>query len=226
MKTLAALLFLFAAAVLRAGESQPFVFSGVLHEHAATQVALTAAAGGASKWVEVGQQFGGYDIVSFDESAATLLVRQGAREYQIKLQEVIIKPPAALDPALSGKIRNNLRLLWAAAQQFFIETGKTTATFADLVGEEKTIKALESVSGEDYTSLVINADARGLSVRTMSGETVSFAEALYAIKPGDTGAKIARDNHVTLTDLVALNPDVDWKKLKAGQVVNVSPASK
>ena len=40
----------------------------------------------------------------------------------------------------------------------------------------------------------------------------------YVIKTGDnSGTKIAKENGVSLTDLMAVNPDVDWKKLKIGQ---------
>jgi LysM repeat protein len=39
----------------------------------------------------------------------------------------------------------------------------------------------------------------------------------YVVKPGDnSGAKIARDHGVALPDLMAVNPSVDWKKLKVG----------
>jgi len=227
MKTLAALLFLFAIVVLRAGESQPFVFSGVLHDGSVTRVALTASAGGASKWVDVGQQFQGFHVVSYDESTTTLLVRNDTQTLHIPLQEAKITPPAtSLTPEIRARIRDNLHQLWVAAQQYFIETGKTTAAFDDLVGDGKYIKSIEAISGEDYTSLVFTAAGKNIAVSTASGETVSFAEIFYTLKPGDTGAKIARTNGLLLADLLALNPDVNWAKLKVGQVVKVSPDQK
>jgi LysM repeat protein len=47
----------------------------------------------------------------------------------------------------------------------------------------------------------------------------------YIIKSGDTGHKIARANGVSLSDLLAVNPDVDWKHLKVGQKIKL-PAKK
>jgi len=227
MKTLAALWFLLAVAVLQAGEPSPFVFSGVLHDGASTKVALTTSAGGESKWVNVGQPFGGYEIVSYDENSSTLLARRDGREFHIALQDAKIAPITnQLEPEVRGKIRSNLHQLWAAAQQYFLETGKTTAAFSDLVGDGKYIKSIEPISGEDYTSLVFSADAKSIAVRTSAGETVSFAEIFYAVKAGDGGAKIARANHLTLADLQALNPGVNWAKLRVGQVIKVSAEQK
>ncbi|MBS0630369.1 MAG: LysM peptidoglycan-binding domain-containing protein [Verrucomicrobia bacterium] len=47
----------------------------------------------------------------------------------------------------------------------------------------------------------------------------------YIVKSGDGGAKIARANGVSLTDLMAVNPDVNWKKLHPGQKIKL-PAKK
>ncbi len=43
----------------------------------------------------------------------------------------------------------------------------------------------------------------------------------YIIQPGDTGLKIAAKHDLTLADLIALNPEVQWTKLKAGQLVRI-----
>lgn len=44
----------------------------------------------------------------------------------------------------------------------------------------------------------------------------------YIVKPGDTsGAKIARDHGVTLSDLMAVNPSVNWTKLKVGDKLKI-----
>ncbi len=39
----------------------------------------------------------------------------------------------------------------------------------------------------------------------------------YIVKAGDGGAKIARNNGVSLADLQAVNPGVNWTKLAVGQ---------
>jgi LysM repeat protein len=226
MKTLAAF-FILAAAALQAEESQPLVFSGIVRDGSATRVALTTLSGGESKWVNVGQQFQGYAIVSYDENSTTLVVNKDNQEFHIALQKAKISPPSTpLTPENRSQIQNNLRLLWLSAQRFFIETGKTSAAFGDLVGDGKYIKAIEPVSGEDYTPLIFSADAKGIAVHTASGEIVSFIETLYAVKPGDSFGKIARAQGISVADLQSLNPGLNPTKLRVGQVIKVSPESK
>ncbi|MFI5356392.1 MAG: LysM peptidoglycan-binding domain-containing protein [Opitutales bacterium] len=43
----------------------------------------------------------------------------------------------------------------------------------------------------------------------------------YIVKGGDSGAKIARAKGVTLADLIAVNPDVNWNKLHVGQKIKL-----
>lgn len=43
----------------------------------------------------------------------------------------------------------------------------------------------------------------------------------YIVKSGDTGAKIARSLGVTLADLLAVNPDVNWNRLNVGQKIKL-----
>jgi FOG: LysM repeat len=43
----------------------------------------------------------------------------------------------------------------------------------------------------------------------------------YVIKGGDTGAKIARAQGVSLADLMAVNPGVNWTGLKVGQKIKL-----
>lgn len=43
----------------------------------------------------------------------------------------------------------------------------------------------------------------------------------YIIKGGDTGAKIARSQGVSLADLVAVNPEINWNKMHVGQKVKL-----
>jgi LysM repeat protein len=43
----------------------------------------------------------------------------------------------------------------------------------------------------------------------------------YVVSGGDTGAKIARAKGVSLADLVAVNPGVNWSALKVGQKVKL-----
>jgi LysM repeat protein len=54
-----------------------------------------------------------------------------------------------------------------------------------------------------------------------SGEPVVAGPGEYVVKKGDTGASIARASGASLTDLKAVNPDVNWNKLAVGQKVKL-----
>ena len=41
----------------------------------------------------------------------------------------------------------------------------------------------------------------------------------YVVKPGDTGTKIAKAVGVSITELEAVNPGIDWRRLRVGQTV-------
>lgn len=56
-------------------------------------------------------------------------------------------------------IQNNLRQLSAAAQQYYLETGNTNATYDDLVGPDRAIRALKPVAGENYRSIIFKQGA-------------------------------------------------------------------
>lgn len=51
-------------------------------------------------------------------------------------------------------VRNNLRQLAAAADQYYLENGVTMASYNDLVGPGKYLKAIKPVAGENYQSIV------------------------------------------------------------------------
>lgn len=80
------------------------------------------------------------------------------------------------DSSREKAVMNNLRQLEAARDQYFLETGKTTCTYADLVGPgpDKYIRELKPVAGEDYASLTFSLDAP-ISVRLANGKVVTRA---------------------------------------------------
>ncbi|HWA84965.1 MAG TPA: LysM domain-containing protein [Opitutus sp.] len=54
-----------------------------------------------------------------------------------------------------------------------------------------------------------------------SGEPVVAGPGEYVVKSGETGAKIARAQGCSLGELMAVNPDVNWNKLKPGQKIKL-----
>ncbi|HEX2852111.1 MAG TPA: hypothetical protein VHO24_02655 [Opitutaceae bacterium] len=70
-------------------------------------------------------------------------------------------------------VLNNLRQLSAAADQFYLEKGVSRATYGDLVGPGKYIKAMNPVMGEDYRSLRFQS-GQALQVRLPGGRIVKY----------------------------------------------------
>lgn len=69
---------------------------------------------------------------------------------------------------------NNLRQLAAARDQYFLENGKTSCTYADLVGPDKYIREIKPVAGEDYTGLNFR-EGEPLRVRLRTGKVVEYS---------------------------------------------------
>ena len=70
-------------------------------------------------------------------------------------------------------ILNNLRQLAAAADQYYLENGVSSATYDDLVGARKYIKVINPVAGENYRALRFQQGTT-LRVRTADGRTVEY----------------------------------------------------
>ncbi len=58
------------------------------------------------------------------------------------------------------------------------------------------------------------------------GEPVVAGPGEYVIKGGDSGAKIAREHGVSLSDLMAVNQGVDWNHMKPGQKIKLPSTAK
>lgn len=71
-------------------------------------------------------------------------------------------------------VLNNLRQLSAAADQYYLENGVTTATYDQLVGPDKYIREITPANGENYESMVFK-QGEPLKVRLRSGKVVRYA---------------------------------------------------
>lgn len=69
-------------------------------------------------------------------------------------------------------VTNNLRALYAAANQYYLENGVKSATYDDLVGPDKLIKAIVPVAGEDYRKVIFH---QGLPIRVHLPDGRTFA---------------------------------------------------
>lgn len=151
-------------------------FSGYLNDERGLVVALKNSATGDSKWVAVGQEFADCKVVRFDEKAESLVVAKGRAEFTLSLAKSAVKKvKMEPTPEIQKRITNNLRQLTAAADQFFLETGKKVATYEDLVGKDKYVKRVESHAGEDYQNVKFTWPHQpAVEVTTGEGFVVSY----------------------------------------------------
>lgn len=71
------------------------------------------------------------------------------------------------------KIKNNLRQLRSALNQFLLESGFNRANFNDIVGAGKYIHSLPSIAGENYHDLPLDQFTTTWTVTTSDGTLVS-----------------------------------------------------
>lgn len=94
----------------------------------------------------------------------------------------LIVLPATLIPAfrkvretsIKKAVLNNLRMIAAASDQYFLENGVNNVEIEQIVGPDKYIKNLIPIAGESYTSLVIR-QGQPIQVRTNTGEIITYS---------------------------------------------------
>lgn len=76
--------------------------------------------------------------------------------------------------SVESAIRNNMRQLAAAADQFFLENGVDKVKLEQIVGPDKLIRKLEPIDGEDYSQLDLAQGTSIWKVTTKSDITVTY----------------------------------------------------
>lgn len=149
-------------------------FSGVLGGGKDLRVALTNKASGTTQWVAVGSSFSGYIVLSYDANADVLVLTKGGQTFRLALKQgKTTKAEAKPSPEVERAILNNLRQLAAAADQYYLENGKATASYDELVGETKYVKSLTPLNGENYRAIQF-AQGKKMTVTTAGGHSVSY----------------------------------------------------
>lgn len=97
--------------------------------------------------------------------------------------------------------------------------GDVASEFTKVRSELTTVQELASRRGSAAPS-ASSAASSGTATATSRTPAVAGPDE-YIVKSGDTGVKIARSNNVSLADLQAVNPDVNWNKLHVGQKVKL-----
>ncbi|HEX2853129.1 MAG TPA: hypothetical protein VHO24_07820 [Opitutaceae bacterium] len=158
-------------------------FRGVMAGSGATKLSLRDKATDTTRWLEVGQTFAGYKISGYDASKEIATLTKDGVDLRLRLNASQVKeagPDSSAAPAKSKEeitrgVLNNLRQISAAADQYFLETGKTSVTLTELVGPTKYIRRLVPLDGESYDGLQLKQGAGPLTISTVQGVSVSYA---------------------------------------------------
>ncbi len=153
----------------------------------------------------IGLLLGGYSAISLSK------VNRALADHQQKIDKVdAIESQSASAIAAADKSAKEYQGLRTSTQEAFNQVG------AELGNLRASVTKLEESAKKPAPAAEKGKKGGGPAVAG-PGE--------YVVKAGDGGAKIAKANGVSLTDLQAVNPGVNWTKLTVGQKVKL-PAKK
>src|SRR5687768_9546193 len=120
-----------------------YEFSGVLGGGKDLRVALTNKASGVTQWMSIGSTIAGHIISEYDAKADVLVLTKDGQLLQLALkQRKAAKADGKITPEVERAIVNNLRRLAAAADQYYLENGKKSTNYDELVGPDKYVRRL------------------------------------------------------------------------------------
>ena len=149
----------------------------------------------------IGLLLGGYSAIKLSSVNRTLAAHEEKMARFDTLESQVSTSSAA-----SEKATRDLGALTRSTQDAFNQVG------AELGNLRGSITKLEESAKA--------APVKAASSRNGGAPAVAGPDE-YIVKSGDTGAKIARAQGVTLADLLAVNPDVNWNRLGVGQKIKL-----
>ena len=143
---------------------------------------------------------GGYAAISLSK------VNKALAEHQAKIEKIDgIESTAGSAAAAAEKSAKDLRILQQQTQDAVTQIGNMLTDQAGRITKiEESAKKPAAAPGK-----------KG------GGEAAVAGPGEYAVKAGDTGMKIATAHKVSVKDLQAVNPDVDFSRLKVGQKIKL-----
>jgi LysM repeat protein len=138
---------------------------------------------------------GGYSAISLSKVKATLAQQA---DKVAKIDDIASQVASA--SAASDKAARDITTLQNSTQAAVNQLGTELATLDEKVKHIEESHVAKAAKG---------AKAGGEPAVAGAGE--------YIVKPGDTGARIARANGVSLSDLQSVNAGVSWTHLKVGE---------
>jgi hypothetical protein len=163
----------FACLARAADEASGIEFSGVLGRGDDVRLALTNKSTGNVQWVAIGSSFAGYGVSAYDPKADVVVLTKDGRTFRLGLKQRKATSAIPHTPELERGILNNLRQLAAAADQYYLENGKSSTTYDELVGPTKYVKSITPLNGENYRGIQF-AQGKAITVITATGHSVSY----------------------------------------------------
>jgi LysM repeat protein len=145
---------------------------------------------------------GGYAAISLSK------VNKALAEHEAKVAKIDgIESTAGSAAAAAEKASKDLRALTQQTQDAVTQIGNMLTDQAGRITkiEEAAKKPAPAAAGK----------------KGASGEAAVAGPGEYVVKAGDTGMKIATAHKISVKDLQAVNPDVDFSRLKVGQKVKL-----
>lgn len=181
---IARLALLASAAASLAAAPVKVEMSGVDASASPVRVVLTDPATREQAWVAVGARFAGCEVRAYDAKRQRLTLARGTETWEIPLEGARVDAPA-LNPEeanrISTQIKNNLRQIAAASEQYFLENGVSTVRLEQLVGSGPNhyIRTLAPADGEDYskldlTQLTTTSQSKEWTIQTKRGVIVRY----------------------------------------------------
>ena len=87
----------------------------------------------------------------------------------------------------------------------------------EIGGLKDSVKKLEESA--KARAVARQASATEGTAKTVDATAAAAGPGEYVVKGGDTGGKIAKELGISLHDLEAANPGIDWNKLKIGSTI-------
>ena len=142
----------------------------------------------------IGLLLGGYAAISVNK------VHKSLADHQPKIEKIdAVESAASSAAAAAEKAAKDIQVLQRSTQDAFTQVGGA-------LGELRS--SITKI--EESTKKPVVAGKKG-------GEPVVAGPGEYVVKGGDNGMKIATAHHVSVADLQAVNPGVNWSGLKVGQ---------
>ncbi|MBC8040396.1 MAG: LysM peptidoglycan-binding domain-containing protein [Opitutaceae bacterium] len=132
----------------------------------------------------------------------------------IATQETKLTEISSSVESVRGEISNASREASAARAASTKLAGEVNSAFSEVANQLGAVRG-DVLKIQEAQKAPVKAPAGAAKGPVVAGPNE------YIVKSGDGGSKIAKANGVSIADLTAVNPGIDWTKLKPGQKIKL-----